>query len=239
MILKVSLSNANACSGRLASFEELALRYDLIVGVRIKMLIDDKNNYSKYSVDVIDEIKGKFKSESIEHSTISVSCGFETLEIGSEIYIAKLKERNNSKFVNIFNIYGRNTIAQVKKYVSTLDRNILKTDFSKYKNIENLNGVSNYIDLKNIKWENRNATLWFLTNIRSNLIGEDYQSFKAKATVSCSNNQFQLKSIFYFKEKNAAGGIINARDNEFRGELVWQNIEDGFTLNKIKVMICD
>jgi hypothetical protein len=52
------------------------------------------------------------------------------------------------------------------------------------------------------------------------------------------SNQFQLKSIFYFAGKNGTGSIVTAGDSEFREELEWQNIENGFALSKIKEMIC-
>jgi hypothetical protein len=180
-----------------------------------------KKEYTRtYSVTVLEDIKGKFISNSIKINGFigDGSCGKE-VSFGEELFVITYKDDIRTSLTDVAVCNTRNEVFAEEVKAE------LKSPSSLYNSVETLdwtliNKASNhslYADTKNVTKDDYGSYIWLLRN--GGLA--DFKSQKSKIQIACKEKMFSVSHEIGFSGYSANGNVVLTQNYQAMSRYKW------------------
>jgi hypothetical protein len=229
-ILLIASTNAFACSCPDIHVEHVAYmeRFGLSkIKVNDVSLLEKARSYFKkkeytrtYNVTVLEDIKGKFISNSIKIYGFlgDGSCGKE-VSYGEELFVITYKDDTKTSLTDVAVCNTRNEVFAEEVKAE------LKSPSSVYKSVDALNWTlinkasnhSLYADTKNLTRDEYGSYIWLLRN--GGLA--NFKSHKSKIQIACKEKMFSVSHEIGFSDYNAKGAVVLTHNYQAHNRYKW------------------
>lgn len=180
-----------------------------------------KKEYTRtYNVTVLDDIKGKFISNSIKINGFvgDGSCGKE-VGFGEELFVITYKDDRKTSLTDVAVCNTRNEVFAEEVKAE------LKSPSSLYNSVETLNWTlinkasnhSLYADTKNVTKDEYGSYIWLLRN--GGLA--NFKSHKSKIQIACKEKMFSVSHEIGFSDYNAKGAVVLTHNYQAHNRYEW------------------
>jgi hypothetical protein len=180
-----------------------------------------KKEYTRtYSVTVLEDIKGKFISNSIKINGFigDGSCGKE-VSFGEELFVITYKDDIKTSLTDVAVCNTRNEVFAEEVKAE------LKSPSSLYNSVETLNWTlinkasnhSLYADTNNVTKDEYGSYIWLLRN--GGLA--NFKSHKSKIQIACKEKMFSVSHEIGFSDYNAKGDVVETHNYQAHKRYEW------------------
>lgn len=193
-------------------------------------LLDKTRSYFKkkehtrtYSVKVLEDVKGKFISNSIKIDGFlgDGSCGME-VGYGEELFVITYKDDKKTSLtdVGVCNTVSESFAEKVKAELKSPNTLYNSVETSDWTLINKASNHSLYADTKNVTKDEYGSYIWLLRN--GGLT--NFKSHKSKIQISCKEKMFTVSHEIGFSEYNAKGDVVLTHNYQVHNRYKWNPI---------------